>query len=314
SKIETDRFRLWAGLALLIVAIAGCEGGGDGIAQQPEPRDVSCDSTSVLENGACRTFAERIDARASTPFTEDGEPVELEVVIFKPLEGERFPLLVVNHGSTGSGSDPSLFDDTFTHKPTALHFVERGWMVAFPQRRGRGQSDGLYDEGFTSNRSGYSCDATIALAGADRALDDLDAVTDWLRMRSDVDTTRTLVSGSSRGGILSIAYLARRPDVYLGAINFVGGWLGEGCGDFAAVNRTLFVDGAAFPGRSLWIYGENDSFYSLGHSQANFDAFTQAGGVGDFEVLQRDPGLNGHFIINDADRWANIVDGYIDEL
>lgn len=302
------------GLCISLIVLAACEGGGDGIAQQPEPIDVTCDSTSVLENGACRVVAERIDARATTPFTENGEPVELEVVLFKPLQGERFPLLVVNHGSTGNGSDPSRFRNTFTHKPTVLHFVERGWMVAFPQRRGRGQSDGLYDEGFTANRSGYSCDATIALAGADRALDDLDAVTDWLRMRSDVDTTRMLVSGSSRGGILSVAYLARRPEVYRGAINFVGGWLGEGCGDFATVNRTLFVNGAAFPGRSLWIYAENDSFYSLAHSQSNFDAFSQAGGVGDFEVLQRDPGLNGHFIINDADRWAGAVDAYVDRL
>ena len=303
------------GLCISLIVLAACEGGGDGIAQQqPEPIDITCDSTSVLENGACRVVAERIDARATTPFTEDGDPVELEVVLFKPLQGERFPLLVVNHGSTGNGSDPSRFGDTFTHKPTVLHFVERGWMVAFPQRRGRGQSDGLYDEGFTANRSGYSCDATTALAGADRALDDLDAVTDWLRMRSDVDTTRMLVSGSSRGGILSVAYLARRPEVYRGAINFVGGWLGEGCGDFATVNRTLFVNGAAFPGRSLWIYAENDSFYSLAHSQSNFDAFSQAGGVGDFEVLQRDPGLNGHFIINDADRWAEAVDTYVASL
>lgn len=302
------------GLCLSVTLIAACSGGGDGSMQQHAPVEPLCDSTSVLENGVCRAFAERIDARATTPFTEDGEAVELEVVLFKPLDGERFPLLVVNHGSTGNGSDPSLFDDTFTHKPTSLHFVEQGWMVAYPQRRGRGKSDGLYDEGFTPNRSGYSCDATIALAGAERALDDLDAATDWLRMRADVDTTRMLVSGSSRGGILSIAYLARRSDAYLGAINFVGGWLGEGCGDFATVNRTLFADGAAFPGRSLWIYAENDSFYSLGHSRSNFDAFTQAGGVGDFEVFQRDPGRNGHFIINDADRWGDTVDAYVEGL
>ena len=303
-----------AGLIISLLLVAGCEGGGDGSARQPEPVDPVCDSTSVPEGGACRVFAERIDARATTPFTENGEPVELEVVLFRPLEGERFPLVVVNHGSTGNGSDPSLFDDTFIHKPTTLHFVERGWMVAYPQRRGRGQSDGLYDEGFTPNRSGYSCDAAIALAGAERALDDIDAATNWLRMRADVDTTRMLVAGTSRGGILSIAYLARRPDVYLGAINFVGGWLGEGCGDFAAVNRALFVDGAAFPGRSLWIYAENDSFYSLGHSQSNFDAFTQAGGLGDFEVFQREPGRNGHFIINDAERWGGAADAYIESL
>jgi dienelactone hydrolase len=302
------------GLCLSLLVLAACDGGGDGVARQPEPVDPICDSVSVLEDGACRVFAERIDARATTPFLDGGKPVELEVVLFRPLEGERFPLLVVNHGSTGNGSDPSLFDDTFTHKPTSLHFVERGWMVAYPQRRGRGRSDGLYDEGFTPNRGGYSCEADLALAGAERALDDLDAATDWLRMRADVDTTRMLISGTSRGGILSIAYLARRPDVYLGAINFVGGWLGEGCGDFAAVNRSLFVDGAAFPGRSLWIYAENDSFYSLTHSRANFDAFTQAGGVGDFEVFRRDPGLNGHFIINDPQRWGTAADAYIGGL
>ena len=217
-------------LCFSLLLLAGCGGGSDGVTRQPEPVDPVCDSVSVPEDGVCRVFAERIDARATTPFVEDGEPVELEVVLFRPLAGERFPLLVMNHGSTGNGSDPSRFDDTFIHKPTTLHFVEQGWMVAYPQRRGRGQSDGLYDEGFTPNRSGYSCEADIALAGAERALDDVDAATDWLRMRDDVDTTRMLISGTSRGGILSIAYLARRPDVYLGGINFVGGWLGEGCG------------------------------------------------------------------------------------
>ena len=80
------------------------------------------------------------------------------------------------------------------------------------------------------------------------------------------------------------------------------------------MNRSLFVDGAAFPGRSLWIYAENDSFYSLGHSRANFDAFTRAGGVGEFEVFRRDPGLNGHFIINDTERWGATADAYKDGL
>jgi hypothetical protein len=102
--------------------------------------------------------------------------------------------------------------------------------------------------------------------------------------------------------------------VYIGGINFAGGCTGEGCGDYAAINQALFVAGAAFPGRSLWIYAENDSFYSLGHSRSNFDAFTQAGGVGDFEVFRRDPGLNGHFIINDADRWGSVADAYISGL
>lgn len=111
-------------LCASVFLFAGCEGGGDGVTRQPEPVDAVCDSTSVLVDGTCRAFAERIDARATTPLTENGKPVELEVVLFKPLEGERFPLLVVNHGSTGNGSDPSRFGETFIHKPTTRHFVE----------------------------------------------------------------------------------------------------------------------------------------------------------------------------------------------
>jgi dienelactone hydrolase len=245
---------------------------------------------------------------------EDGEPVSLEVVLFKPEAQGRFPTVVFNHGSTGNGSDPSLFGLTFTSKAVARHFVERGWMVAFPQRRGRGRSDGLYDEGFRPDRGGYSCAQDVALAGAERALDDLDAVTDWLRGRADVDTTRMLVAGTSRGGILSIAHAARRPDVFRGAVNFVGGWLGEGCGDYRSVNRMLFEAGAAFAGATLWLYGLNDSFYGLEHSRSNFAAFTARGGIGEFHEFRRAPGLNGHFLVNDPALWAFTMDEYVDRL
>jgi hypothetical protein len=187
-------------------------------------------------------------------------------------------------------------------------------MVAFPQRRGRGMSDGLYDEGFKPDRSGYSCEANLALAGAAHALDDLNAITDWIRGRADVDTTRMLVGGTSRGGILSVAHIAERPDVYLAAINFVGGWIAEGCGDHRVINRTLFVDGAAFPGESLWLYGKNDSFYSLSYSRSNFDAFSLAGGLGTMRELQRANGLNGHFIINDLALWQGSMDEFLGGL
>lgn len=297
----------------LVFLLAAC-GGGGGSVTTPEPIGDTCSPTSILVDGACQTFALRVDARAPTPFTEDGQPVSLEVVLFKPLEGGRFPTVVFNHGSTGNGSDPSRFGITFTSKTIARYFVERGWMVAFPQRRGRGKSDGLYDEGFKTDRSSYSCQQDLTLGGADRALDDLNAATDWIRNRADVDTTRMLVGGSSRGGILSVAYVAQRPDVYLGAINFVGGWIGEGCGDYRAVNRTLFVAGAAFPGTSLWLYGANDSFYSLAHSRTNFDSFSAAGGLGAFNQFTRAPGLNGHFLINDLQLWESTMDDFLSQL
>ena len=298
-------------IAFVLLILAACEGGG-GSPTRNEPVASDCDATSVLEDGVCRRFAVMLDERISTPFTESGGAVSLEVLLFKPLVDARYPTIIFHHGSTGNGSDPSRFGISFTNKSIALYFVQRGWMVAFPQRRGRGQSDGLYDEGFTLDRSGYSCDEDLALSGAARALEDLDVMTDWLRNRIDVDTTRLLVGGTSRGGALAVAHTAQRPDVYLAAINFVGGWIAEGCGDYRAINRSLFVNAASFPGPSLWIYGENDSFYSLPYSRSNFDAFSMAGGMGTLVELRRSPGLNGHFIINDLELWAPVLDEFLD--
>jgi len=311
-NIINNRMLALACILLVLFVVVGCGGGGGGgPAAANEPVGDGCGATSFLENGACTDFAVRADEQAPTPFTENGQPVSLEVVLFKPLAEGRYPTIVFHHGSTGNGADPSRFVLTFTSKFVIRYFVERGWMVAFPQRRGRGKSGGLYDEGFKLDRSAYSCREDLALGGAAHALEDLNVMTDWLRNRTDVDTTRMLVGGTSRGGILSVAHTAQRPDVYLGAINFVGGWLGEGCGDYRSVNRSLFVDGAAFPGPSLWLYGVNDSFYSLSHSRTNYNAFSAAGGLGTMLEFTRSPGLNGHFIINDLELWEPAMDEFL---
>jgi dienelactone hydrolase len=271
----------------------------------------TCVSASSWDGSACRAFAVRSVDRAPTSFIEAGKPVTLEVVVYRPPGPGPFPAVMFNHGSTGNGDDPAQFKITYTSEAVAKFFADRGWLVAFPQRRGRGASDGLYDEGFTPDRSRYSCLADPALAGFEHALLDADAAAEYLASRSDVDPTRMLSAGTSRGGILAVVHAAQRPDLFDGAINFVGGWLAEGCQDALVVNRSTFVRGAAFPGPTLWLYGNNDSFYSLSHSRGNFDAFTAAGGDGDFEIFTRAPSLNGHFLVNDPDLWTTTLDAFV---
>jgi dienelactone hydrolase len=186
---------------------------------------VKVDLAALIASGT--KFAESI-IMLSTKLQENGKPVRLEVVIDKPPGEGPFPLLVVNHGSTGRGNNPALFTETFSNPVFAEMFLKKGYMVAFPQRRGRGKSEGLYDEGFNVDRNqGYACDPKQSLPGADRALTDIDAAVEVLRQRPDVARQPILMAGISRGGILSIAYAGMHPHEVAGVINFVGGWMGE---------------------------------------------------------------------------------------
>ncbi len=250
-----------------------------------------------------------------TALVESGMPVQLELVSYRPTGAGPFPTVMFNHGSTGSGTDPALFTQTWSSPAIAGYFNQRGWMVVFPQRRGRGRSGGLYDEGFGPNRAaGYTCDPARSLAGVERALTDLDEVVRHLRTRSDVDARRLLIGGQSRGGILAIAYAGTRPGVFHGALNFVGGWMSDTCANPAAINTVTFVRGGAFAGPTVWLYGENDPFYSLAHSRSNHAAFAAAGGRGQLNVFNLGPGQSGHNVFLFPDRWGPSVETLLREL
>jgi len=247
-----------------------------------------------------------------TDLVEDGKPVRLETVIFRPPGAGPFPLAVINHGSTGRGINQELVRATWFSSDLANFLNDRGWIVAFPQRRGRGKSDGQYDEGW-HRQLGYACSVDISLRGADRALVDIEAAIAALRRRPDVSPAPVLIGGQSRGGVLSIAYAGLHPDQVAGAINFVGGWLGEGCSAATAVNHSLFERGASYAGPTLWLYGQRDSFYSIAHSRENFAVFEKAGGRGKFFELDA-PAGQGHFIFRRPDLWSRAVDSYLKSL
>ena len=255
----------------------------------------------------------RIIERVPTPWAENGKPQTLEMVVYRPLGSGPFPTLVMNHGSTGSGDMPERFTNTWTNPELARVFVRKGWQVLYPQRRGRGKSDGLYDEGFESDRSRYSCDPPLSLPGMERALADLDVVVAHVMTRSDVDTKRLLIGGLSRGGILSSVYAGTRPIPFLGVLNFVGGWVSDRCSQAEAVNTVSFKRAAAFGKPMLWLYGDKDPFYSLSHSRANFDAFMAAGGKGSFVTYPPPTGQNGHAIHAYPSIWQAAVNDYLQQ-
>lgn len=270
----------------------------------------------VLSTRGVAVYTRRVE-RIPTPWKDaDGRTQTLEAVAYRPIGVEGpLPTLVFNHGSTGVGNRPSWFTHTWTSPEVAQHFTSKGWQVVFPQRRGRGKSDGLYDEGFGANRAaGYTCEPEQSLKGLDRALADMDVVMEHVQKRPDVDKARLLIGGVSRGGLLSVAYAGTRPDMFLGVVNFVGGWLGEACQEAALINRTGFVRGAAMQRPTLWLYGERDSYYSLAHSRASFEAFRAAGGRGKMVSYTLQPRQNGHGIDSLPALWKSELDGYLSQI
>lgn len=246
------------------------------------------------------------------PVTVDGAPVKLALITYKPAGNGPFPTLVFHHGSTGRGTDPQIFSRPYDPKTMAEWFVARGYAVLLPSRRGRGGSEGLYDEGFDVNRArGYSCDPPLAVPGADRALRDIDAVTPALLAFPFVDRSRVIVGGQSRGGVLAVAWSGRQPAVPRALINFVGGWMGAQCANASTINQGLFNRGAAYGKPTIWLYGDNDSFYPLSHTRANFAAFQAAGGQGTFNEFRPPAGTNGHFINTLPNLWTATMDAYL---
>lgn len=243
-----------------------------------------------------------------TPFVEHGQPVRLKLVVYTPPTPGPHPVVVFNHGSTGRGNHPALYAHLADYPRTARFFSQRGWMLVAPQRRGRGGSDGVYGEGFGADRSsGYSCDPATALAGLDRATQDVGAVLEHLDQQPDVDMRRLLIGGVSRGGVLAIACAGRWPDRFVGALNFNGGWLGRACATHEQVNPQAFARGTPFRGPTLWLHGSHDPYYRIAHCRAHFAAYLAAGGRGSFHSLR-----GGHGLIAQPALWQPLVGAWLD--
>jgi len=222
--------------------------------------------------------------------------ITLEATVYRPSGDGPFPVVVFNHGSTGG--NPAAVKVTRKAALQARFFVERGFVVVAPMRRGRGASDGFYGES-------YGCDSINLTSGVARAVEDVDGVVAWLGTLPWADTTRLVMAGISRGGFLSVVYAGERPQRVKGVVNFVGGWTGERCEGFNAASFAHAGRDARVP--MLWLYGDRDHYYGPASIRAYHDAFAKAGGRGALHLYPRE----GHDLANFVDLWEATADTYL---
>ena len=249
--------------------------------------------------------------RLDTDLVEDGLAIGLSSVIYRPKGDGPFPLALIHHGSTGTGKQPIWFKTLWSNDWLADVLNEHGWIAAFPQRRGRGGSDGLYDEGFARDRTqGYAKDAAISLRGADRALEDANAALASLRQLPIVRADMVLLAGVSRGGVVAILQAGQNPDDVAGVINFVGGWVSEGCCD-GAINPVLFRRIGSFQGPILSIYGKDDDHYSIEHIKSNLAEMDKLGAQSEVLIVEVPGYRKGHWVSTHPNLWQEVLRDYL---
>ncbi|MEL6993886.1 MAG: dienelactone hydrolase family protein [Pseudomonadota bacterium] len=249
-----------------------------------------------------------------TELFEDGRAVRLNTVLALPDGDGPFPLAIVHHGSTGDGKDLSFAKQVWSTAWFADMLNEQGYLVAFPQRRGREGSDGLYDEGFNEDRAaGYSREAAVTLKGADRALTDANAALEALMRRPDVADQPVLLAGMSRGGVVAIMQAGSKPDMVSGVVKFVGGWLGE-FWDKQDVNKTLFARIGEFKVPILSMYGEDDPFYSVAFSKTYLKVLEEMGANSRVNVVKPGGQGMGHLVMHIPSLWQSDVEALLQEL
>jgi dienelactone hydrolase len=237
------------------------------------------------------------------------QEIRLAVTLYRPNQSGKFPVVIFNHGSTGMGAIPTTV--SFTYEVQAGYFLERGYAVVVPMRKGRGQSEGTYAE--SEERS---CDFSTWSPGIESAMEDIDGVIEYLATQPYADGPNILLAGISRGGFLAVIYAAKgkyRRDIR-GVINFVGGWVREARSCRDDFNRWSYSElGKLTKLKMLWLYAEGDSFFSPNAIKGYVQAFADGGGVADFHLFSTVPG-NGHSLASYPEIWKAAADKYLDSL
>jgi dienelactone hydrolase len=239
--------------------------------------------------------------RGSVSVAIDGKTVKLSTVTYKPAGDGPFPTLIFHHGARSHPPDDP--------KAVVEWFVERGWAVIAPSRRGYGGSEGWDDEG-----PPYRCSEQM-LEGADRALGDIEAVTPALIAQPFVDRSRIAVGGQGRGGLLSVAWSGKHPEVRA-VVNFVGGWANTiTCRQAVAINGNLLNRGITWGQPSIWLYSDKNTSDVPEDARTNFDAFLAAGGKAVFYTYVPPEGgeLNGYYISMMPQLWTADMEAYFAE-
>lgn len=258
---------------------------------------------------AAGLIEERVALQASFPGVGRSQTIALDALVVRPGGGARHPLVVINHGA------PRNVQDRATMSPSAMRaqareFARRGWVAVTFMRRGYGESEGDFAESYGT------CDGPDYVQAGTASAQDVRAVIGAMSAMPYVDTSRVVSVGRSAGGFATVALTADPPPGLVAAINFAGGRGSirpdEVCGPSELI-KAFRTFGTSSRVPMLWVYSENDRFFSPTLARRFHKAFTSAGGVAEL-VVTPEFGDDGHNLFSEkgAPIWTPYTDAFLE--
>jgi dienelactone hydrolase len=246
----------------------------------------------------------------AVPVTADAR---ILVRVCRPSGDAPARLVVINHGSPANSADRPKMMPGRCDSEAAQWFLSRGYVVAFPLRRGYGATGGNWAENYGS------CDAADYFHAGLETARDINAAVDGLTTLPFVSGSGVVIVGQSAGGWGTIAYdSVAHPKVaaFLVMAGGRGGHLHEEPNRNCHPER--LVQAAGHFGQTattpmLWVYTLNDTFFRPQIARALFQSFSASGGHAQFEQPEHFDG-EGHNLFfgpGGSAIWGPIVERYL---
>ncbi len=224
----------------------------------------------------------------------------------------KHPLVVLTHGTSDKEEDRRRVTP-WAQLGQAMWFARRGYVAIVVARRGYGRSGGQRDgnSGGCSSRGGSFKDA------GDASADDLRTIIKYGQGLPEVDPQTVVSMGISTGGFAQVALSSNPPKELKAAINFAGGRGGDGhehnCDLHGLVDAFGdFGKGAKKHGNvpMLWIYAENDHWFTPAMARQFEAAYDKGGGTEQFVLAPPDRD-EGHHLYSHISAWSDTVTAFL---
>jgi dienelactone hydrolase len=200
----------------------------------------------------------------------------MQALLTLPNGNGPWPGVVITHGSPRRPADRAKREPM----PAAtLWFAEQGFTVLNLTRRGYGQSEGGYVEGFGK------CETPNYLVAGNTTARDLAAAVQYLKTQSFADPKRIVVAGTSAGGWGVLALAVQNLEGVILGLNFAGGRGSQSEGQLC--RPEAMFDALAKWGRTArmptyWIYAENDHYWGPELPKKMFQVYSAGGAPAEF--------------------------------